>query len=76
MRQTRMDEVVLRIPDMSCTKCVNIITKELKLIDGVENFKIKLKLKTIEMEYDTSIISIDDIRDSLKEKGYASLLVN
>ena len=71
-----MDEVVLRIPDMSCTKCVNIITKELKLIDGVENFKIKLKLKTIEMEYDTSIISIDDIRDSLKEKGYASLLVN
>ena len=66
----------MRIPDMSCTKCVNIITKELKLIDGVENFKIKLKLKIIEMEYDTSIISIDDIRDSLKEKGYASMLVN
>ena len=64
--------VLLSIPDMSCTHCVNSISKTLRLIKGIEKFKVSLKRKTIGIVYDNNAILLEDIQSQLKEKGYIS----
>ena len=67
---TRLEKILLHVQNMTCTKCVNLVSKALNLLDGVDNFKVRLKFKTITVEYDKSVVSLEDIISTLKEKGY------
>jgi len=67
-----IEKVLLSVPDMTCTHCVNAVSKVLKQLNGVEKFKVSLKNKTIIVEYDKYKVSLVDIKLRLKEKGYSS----
>ena len=69
-----MKKVLLLVPNMTCTKCVNLISKVLTLTEGVGQFKVRLKFKTIILEYDENVISVKDIMSKLKEKGYGCMI--
>lgn len=72
----RARKVLLSVPNMECTKCVNLVSKALNIIDGIEDVKVKLKFKTVTVEYDSNKVSVDDIKLKLKEKGYNAMVMN
>lgn len=59
---------VLKVEGMSCAHCVSSIENALK----AQNVKAKVDLgkKTVEVEYDESIIALEKIRETIEDLGY------
>lgn len=68
-----MKRVLLNVEGMSCTHCVNAISKSLKLLHGVREFKVSLKKKTVMVEYEETKVSLDSVKENLRAKGYDSV---
>ncbi|CAM4438448.1 copper ion binding protein [Paenibacillus tarimensis] len=58
----------LSVQGMSCQHCVNSIENALKEI-GAEG-KVNLSSGTVEVAYDESKLSLDQIKETIEEQGY------
>ncbi len=67
---TEGDEMgkIFRIPDMSCRHCAATITATLKNIDGIDEVKIDLDAKTVEVEGD---VPDEKIITAIRQAGYS-----
>ncbi|MCL1947302.1 MAG: sulfite exporter TauE/SafE family protein [Chitinivibrionia bacterium] len=66
----------LRIGGMTCMHCQNIIEKNLKNTDGVQNVAVSYKAGTATITYKTDVVSIEKIRSIIEETGYVVLPAN
>ena len=62
------------VPSMSCQHCVNVITKEVTQLNGVQNVKIDLGTKRVSVET-AEQVSTDDVVNAIKEAGYDDVTV-
>jgi copper chaperone len=64
------DNVILTVPNMSCSHCENSIKKAVGTLNGVESVNVDLITKKVSVEYDASKVSIETIKNSIEDQGY------
>jgi copper ion binding protein len=63
-------EIKLEISGMSCFRCAEKIEKKIGRMEGVSEIKVNLEEKNANIKFDDSKISVQQIKDKVKEIGY------
>ena len=65
-----MATTVLNVPDISCEHCERAITNALTPISGVQTVNVDVPGKQVHIDYDDSRVSVDQMKDVLREEDY------
>ena len=65
-----MEKTIIKVEGMSCSHCVNAVTKAVSSLEGVSQVQVNLEEKTAVVEYDPSKIALDVIKAAIEEEGY------
>ncbi len=65
-----MEKQVINVEGMSCEHCINAITNAVKGLNGINSVNVSLKAKTVTVEYDNMIVSLDKIKMEIENQGY------
>jgi len=63
------DILNLTVEGMSCNHCVNSIKKAVGGLEGVSNVDVDLKEKKVTVEYDSSKLEIETIKNAIEDQG-------
>lgn len=58
------------IEGMTCSGCERTVSKVIANLEGVESSKADLKSSTVTVEYDSSKVTIDQIKNAVNGVGY------
>ena len=64
-------ETTLKIPALHCSSCANTVKKVLKVLPSVEVTQTDAETKLVSVQYDESVVTLDQIRETLDEVGYS-----
>ncbi len=64
------DIAKLTVEGMSCNHCVNSIKKAVGSLQGVDNVDVDLESKKVTVEYDSSKLNVEAIKDAIEDQGY------
>jgi len=65
-----MDEVVFTVEGMTCQSCINSIKSSLTDHPGINNIEITLQTKTGVFRYDSQLITIEQIQNTIEDCGF------
>ncbi len=65
-----MDRTLFTIVGMYCITCKPIVEKQLKDEDGVKRIDIDYMTDSFVMEFDSSVITKEEIKNKLEKSGY------
>jgi copper chaperone len=65
-----MTEKTLKVPDMHCGHCKAAVEGELNKLSGVEYSKADVEKGIVEVSYDESRVSTEQLKDAIEEAGY------
>ena len=65
-----MKQVTLNVEGMSCSHCVNAVTKALTALEGVSGVNVDLAGKTATVDYEEEKVSLDSMKQAIEEEGY------
>lgn len=65
-----MKQITLEVQGMSCGHCVNSIEGSVGTLGGVKSVKVDLKANNVEVDFDSSVISLEEIKNEIEEQGY------
>jgi copper chaperone len=65
-----MTEKMLKVPDMSCGHCKAAVEDGLNELSGVERSNADVEKGTVEVTYDESQVSTEQLKDAIEEAGY------
>jgi len=72
--QTYAKEIVsFRITGLCCPTCAVIIEKALARLPGVQSASVSYFLDTANVEYDPSVISVEDIKSTVQREGFSCI---
>ncbi|NLT95029.1 MAG: heavy-metal-associated domain-containing protein [Clostridia bacterium] len=64
---------VLKVEGMSCDHCKNAVLKAVGGLNGVEKVEVDLVAKEVKVEYNPHLVTLDAIKEVIKEEGYTVL---
>jgi len=65
-----MEKIIINVEGMSCSHCVNAVTKAVEGLDGVSEVKVDLETKTATVGYDSDRITPEIIKAAIEDEGY------
>lgn len=65
-----MKKVTLYVEGMSCSHCVNAVTKAVTALAGVSGVNVDLAGKKVAVDFDEAKVSLDRIKAAIEEEGY------
>lgn len=65
-----MEKVTLNVSGMSCGHCVKAIEGSVGELKGVSNVKVHLDNGTVDVEFNSSEVSLDSIKETIDDQGY------
>jgi len=68
------ENVIIKISGMSCQHCVQHIENALQQSRGVNKVRVDLTEEKAYIEYDPSIINVDNLLQVIKDTGYEGTL--
>lgn len=66
--------VLLRVEGMDCSDESEVISRKLKSVSGIGEFKVNLMTEQVEVSYDPSRVSVQDLIKSIAETGMKASL--
>ncbi|GHO94675.1 copper chaperone CopZ [Reticulibacter mediterranei] len=63
-------EATLSVPDVSCGHCVQMINSTLSALAGVEAVSTDIATKSVQLRYDSNLVSMAQIEATLDDVGY------
>lgn len=63
-------KVELYSPDISCEGCAQAILKTLEEVAGIKELKVEVESRRISLNFDESVVSLQQIRERLSQAGY------
>ena len=61
---------VLNVDGLSCSHCENAVKTAVCGMDGVQKMDVDLLNKTVTVEYDESLVNVEDIKTAITNQGY------
>ena len=68
-----MKKIILAIDGMTCSACSNGLEKYLNKQKGIKMAQVNLVMANASIEYDDSILNVDDLNEFVKQAGFKSL---
>ncbi|MGI9529588.1 MAG: copper ion binding protein [Acidimicrobiia bacterium] len=65
-----MTTVTLSVPDISCGHCKSSIEGAVAPLEGVETAEVTIEARTVDVNFDESIVNVDAIVAAIDEQGY------
>lgn len=65
-----MKNITLNVEGMSCSHCVNAVTKAVTALEGVSGVSVDLEGKTVTVDYDADQVSLESVKEAIEEEGY------
>lgn len=65
-----MEKSVLNVEGMACEHCVKAVTKAVSALPGIGSVTVDLKAKTVTVEHDQSLSSLEKIKQEIEDQGY------
>lgn len=65
-------KTIIKVDGMKCGKCAERVTNILKNT-GVDNVKVSLENKNVEVEYNENELSIEAVKTAIEDAGYTVL---
>ncbi len=65
-------KVSFDIGGMTCASCQALIQKVLEKVDGVKAANVNLATETATVEFDPSVVGVDDLINAVKKAGYSA----
>ncbi len=65
-----MKKSTFNVEGMSCSHCVNAITKAVTTLEGVFGVNVDLDGKKVTVDFDEAKVSLDRIKAAIEEEGY------
>ena len=67
---TSFEKIHFRIVGMYCSTCKPIVEKQLKDKDGIKKIDLNYMTDSVSVEFDPSLITKQEIKESLDKSGY------
>lgn len=65
-----MEKVIIGVEGMSCGHCKAAVEGALNSLDGVSNATVSLADKNVIVEFDSSKLTIDTLKEEIENNGY------
>ncbi|MBA2870331.1 copper chaperone [Anoxybacillus calidus] len=65
-----MEKVTLNVSGMSCGHCEKAVKGALMELAGVTNVVVHLSTGKVDVEFEPSKVSIDQLKEAIEEQGY------
>ncbi|MDP8992056.1 MAG: copper ion binding protein [Actinomycetota bacterium] len=65
-----MSTTTLTVPGIHCEHCQAAIEGGLSELEGVRSAQVSVPDRTVQVDYDESVVTLDVIRDAIIEQGY------
>jgi copper chaperone len=65
-----MQNIVFKVEGMSCSHCENRIKKAISNLTGVSNVVVSLPDKSVTVDFNPSLITESQIRETIEDAGY------
>jgi len=65
-----MTTVTLSVPDISCGHCKSSIEGAVAPLDGVQSAEVTIDAKTVDVQFDESLVQLDAIITAIDDQGY------
>lgn len=65
-----MEKVTLNVKGMSCGHCVNAVEGSVGKLNGVAEVKVNLGNGTVDVEFNNSEVTLDQIKETIDDQGY------
>ncbi len=69
-----MEKIILRVEGMACGHCEIAIQDAVRKLPGIKQVKASRRKKEGSVEYDSSRVSVDQIRQAINNTGYQAVL--
>ncbi|NLZ53803.1 MAG: copper chaperone CopZ [Thermoanaerobacteraceae bacterium] len=63
-------DITLKVSGMSCGHCKEAVERSIGVLPGVSKVEANIKDGKVEISYDQSEVSLDDIRRAVEDAGY------
>lgn len=65
-----MEQAVLDVKGMSCGHCVKAIEGSVGGLTGVQSVKVELDAGKVQVDFDSTAVSLDEIKEEIEDQGY------
>lgn len=65
-----MEKVTLHVEGMSCGHCVKAVEGSVGKLNGVSSVKVDLENKSVDVEYNADVVTLDSIKETIDDQGY------
>lgn len=62
--------MTLTVNGMSCEHCKTAVKNALNALSGISNVIVNLDEKTVDLSYDESEVTVDEIKEAIEAQGY------
>lgn len=66
------DRITLDVGGMTCASCAQNVEKVLKRLEGVSSVNVNVSTGKARIEYNSSVVSVDDMRKAIEAIGYSA----
>lgn len=60
----------LQVQGMTCNHCKMAVTNALQELEGVNRVEVHLEKGTVDVDYDESKVSLNQLKEAIEEQGY------
>ncbi|UOE74850.1 copper chaperone CopZ [Parageobacillus thermoglucosidasius] len=60
----------LQVQGMTCNHCKMAVTNALQELEGVNRVEVHLGKGTVDVDYDETKVSLDQLKEAIEEQGY------
>ncbi|WP_309090731.1 copper chaperone CopZ [Domibacillus sp.] len=65
-----MEQTTLNVQGMSCGHCVKAVEGSVGKLEGVESVTVSLENNQVDVKYDESKVTLDQIKEAIDDQGY------
>ncbi|CAM3646888.1 copper chaperone CopZ [Cytobacillus oceanisediminis] len=65
-----MENITLKVSGMSCGHCVKAVEGSVGKLNGVEKVSVDLDNGQVQVQYDSSAVSLEQIKETIDDQGY------
>ncbi|MFD1737653.1 copper chaperone CopZ [Bacillus salitolerans] len=65
-----MEKITLKVNGMSCGHCIKAIEGSVGELSGVNHVKVNLEQGTVDLEFNSAEVTLDQIKETIDDQGY------
>lgn len=70
-----MKKAVLQLETLTCPTCIKKVEGALSKVGGVEDVKVLFNASKAKVDFDSSIVSVEQLKDVVEKLGYDVLTI-